>query len=123
MNKLYKFTSSQIRYIICMYRLSQGGYGVKNIEIANALGISKPSVHNMLKILSEMGIVRQKYFGVAHLTDEGMVLARNYSFCFSLLEEKLLQIIGIGIVSEKSVCAVLADIPYRKIVELNCNEE
>ena len=40
--------------MICMLRLSRGGYGVKNVEIATALDYSKPSVHNMLKSLADM---------------------------------------------------------------------
>ena len=53
MDNNVKFTFAQVRYIVCLYRLSQGGYGVKNVELASALGFSKPSVHNMLKSLAE----------------------------------------------------------------------
>ncbi|MBO5300255.1 MAG: helix-turn-helix domain-containing protein, partial [Clostridia bacterium] len=54
------------------------GVGVKNVELANALEYSKPSVHNMLKSLAEMGIVSQKSFGLAHFTDDGREIAKKY---------------------------------------------
>ena len=54
MTNFMKFTLSQIKYLICLYRLSANGCGVKNIELANALGLSKPSVHYIPKRLMQL---------------------------------------------------------------------
>jgi len=113
-----KFTSSQIRYMICMLRLSRGGYGVKNVEIATALDYSKPSVHNMLKSLVDMGVVNQEIFGLAHFTDEGRVLAIKYERCFHLLENKMNELCGAGATTEIAICGILADMSLDKIDEL-----
>lgn len=118
MDNNVKFTFSQVKYIVWLHRLSQGGQGVKNTELAGALGFSKPSVHNMLKSLGELGIVRQEVFGLAFFTDEGRALAQKYSHCFALLEKKMSEICGNGAASENAICGLLADMPASKIDEL-----
>ena len=101
-----------------MLRLSRGGYGVKNVELATALDYSKPSVHNMLKALAEAGIVRQEIFGLAHFTDEGRALARKYDVCFEVLEKKMNELCGKNATTEIAICGILADMPLDKINEL-----
>ena len=115
MDNNVKFTFSQIRYVICLYRLSEGGYGVKNVEIASALGLSKPSVHNMLKSLADLGIVKQEIFGLAYFTDEGRLLAEKYAVCYTKLEKKMTEICGVGAASENAICGLLADMPYDRL--------
>ena len=118
MDNNVKFTFAQVRYIVCLYRLSQGGYGVKNVELASALGFSKPSVHNMLKSLAELGIVKQEIFGLAFFTDEGCVLAQKYAVCYAKLEKEMTEICGNGAASENAICGLLADMPCDKLDEL-----
>jgi len=113
-----RFTFSQIKYLIWLYRLSQDGCGVKNIELANALDVSKPSVHYMLKSLSDLGLVRQEPFKLAHLTKEGRSLAQKYVFCFDVLERKISEIFGNENVSETAICGLLADMSLDKINDL-----
>ena len=76
--------------MVWLSRLSHDGAGIKNSEPANALSLSKPSVHSMLKFLSEAGIVRQEIFGLACLTEEGRSLAKQYEVCFYLVEKRWL---------------------------------
>lgn len=118
MDNSVKFTFSQVKYIVWLYRLSQSGQGVKNVELAGTLGFSKPSVHNMLKSLGELGVVRQEVFGLAFFTDEGRALAQKYAHCYALLEKKMSEICGSGAASENAICGLLADMPTQKIDEL-----
>ncbi len=118
MNNYIKFTSSQIRYMICMLRLSHGGCGVKNIEIATALDYSKPSVHNMLKSLAETGVLTQEIFGLAHFTEKGRALANKYEVCFGLLQNKMNELCGDNATTEIAICGILADMSPDKINEL-----
>lgn len=115
----YNFTLSQIKYLIWIYRLTQRGCGIKNVELASALGLTKPSVHNMLKTLSELGMVRQETFGLAHLTENGYLIARKYAVCFCVLDRTMSEICGNGTVSENAICGLLADMPPEKIDELS----
>lgn len=118
MHNANKFTYSQIRYIIWMSRLSREGCGVKNVELAEALDFSKPSVHNMLKSLAELGVVRQETFGLAHLTDAGRELAQKYEACFCLIEGRIADLCGEGAASENAICGILADLPAARLNEL-----
>ena len=118
MNNCTKFTSSQIRYMIWLSRLSVNGVGVKNVELATALEFSKPSVHNMLKWLAEAGIITRETYGLAHLTEDGAVLSKKYETCFSLIEWKMFELFGENSISENSICGVLADLSLERIDEL-----
>lgn len=118
MDNNIKFTFSQIKYIICLYRLSEDGYGVKNVELASALGLSKPSVHNMLNFLADLGVVKQEVFGLAFFTEEGRALAHKYTLCYMKLEQKMAEICGSGAASENAICGLLADMPMDKLNEL-----
>ena len=104
--------------MICMLRLSRGGCGVRNTELALALDYSKPSVHNMLKSLADMGVVNQEIFGLAHFTDEGRALAIKYECCFRLLENKMNELCGDNATTEIAICGILADMSPDKIDEL-----
>ena len=109
MDNNVRFTFSQIRYIVCLYRLSQNGHGVKNVEIARALSFSKPSIHNMLRALAELDVVRQEAFGLAFFTEKGRTLAQKYAACYEELEARISDLCGIGAASENALCGLLAD--------------
>ena len=102
-----------------MFRLSRSGAGVKNIELATVLELSKPSIHNMLKSLAEMGIVTKQTYGLAHFTDEGRLLAKKYEACFKLLESRLSELCGDNTITENSICGILADLTCEEIDRLN----
>ena len=118
MHNCIKFTSSQIRYMIWLSRLSREGFGVKNVELATALELSKPSVHNMLKSLAELGIITQASFGLACLTDKGRIFSQKYEQCFTFLEKKMTELCGDNATTEIAICGILADLSQDKINEL-----
>ena len=113
-----RYTPAQIRYIICIYHLAQHDDGVKNLDIATALGFSKPSVHNMLKYLADIGIVQKETFGLAYLTDNGRTIAQKYATCYAVLSQKITDICGSDAASENAICGLLADMPYDRLNEL-----
>ena len=120
MNNNLKFTSSQIRYMIWLLRLSQDGFGVKNVEIATVLGYSKPSVHNMLRSLADLGVITQESFRLAHLTAEGRALAKKYAACFELIQSKMKELCGDNATTEIAICGILSEMPSEKLNELYC---
>ena len=109
------FTASQIRYIIYLYRLSHSENGVKNVELAEALGLSKPSVHTMLKTVAARGVISHEWFGRAYFTEEGHILARKYTVCYAILEQTITALCGAETACENAVCAQLAWMPQDKI--------
>ena len=72
-------TASNIRYLLTMKELDGDGRGVRCIALATALGLSKPSVHNMMGTFSQMGLISRDSYGAAFFTDEGNELTRRYS--------------------------------------------
>ena len=68
-------TASNIRYLLTMKELDGDGRGVRCIALATALGLSKPSVHNMMGTFSQMGLISRDSYGAAFFTDEGNELA------------------------------------------------
>ena len=64
-------TASNIRYLLTMKELDGDGRGVRCIALATALGLSKPSVHNMMGTFSQMGLISRDSYGAAFFTDEG----------------------------------------------------
>ena len=118
MDNQKRFTSAQIRYMICIYHLAQHDDGVKNLDIATALGFSKPSVHNMLKYLADIGIVQKETFGLAYLTDNGRAIAQKYATCYAVLSQKITDICGSDATSENAICGLLADMPCDRLNEL-----
>lgn len=118
MDSKKRLSASHIRYLIKLYQLSSDGVGVKNIDLAKALGFSKPSVHNMLKYLSEMDYVEQRSYGLAHLTHDGREIAQKYAFCFDVLKDRISELCGDTFSAENAVCTLLAELGEARADEM-----
>jgi DtxR family Mn-dependent transcriptional regulator len=70
-----KLTRSQIRYLITIYKLSDDEKGIRSIEIAEALGVTRPSVSRMLNNLIKMGLLDKRNCKNVFLTESGKTLA------------------------------------------------
>ena len=68
MANLRNLSPSHIRYLLTMQELDRQGKGVRSSDIAAALGLSKPSVHNMMKTFMDFGLVRKDAYGAAFFT-------------------------------------------------------
>ena len=103
-----KLTASNIRYLIAMYALDRGEKGVRSIDIAAALRLSKPSVHNMMDTFTQMGFVSRTAYGSAHLTDAGQAAAARYTRYYAAAAALLAQRFPDAAQMENAVCALLA---------------
>ena len=56
-------TASNIRYLLIMQRLDPENKGTRCTDVAEKLKCSKPSVHNMMHTLRDMGIIRRDAYG------------------------------------------------------------
>ncbi|EMS69990.1 metal-dependent transcriptional regulator [Ruminiclostridium cellobioparum] len=70
-------SNSKIKYLICVYKLSNGGGPVKSVDIANTLSVTKYSVFKMLKYFAEIGLIEKQHYGQVHLTPEGIRKANS----------------------------------------------
>lgn len=66
-----ELSASHIRYLLTMKQLEQNGSRLRCVDVAAALGLSRPSVHNMMDTLTQMGLIGRNGSGTAYFTPEG----------------------------------------------------
>lgn len=71
-------TETHLRYLLTIYDLGRTTPDVGAVEIAKALGVSKPSVTRMLGVLMDRGLLVRERYGKVYLTDTGFLLARDF---------------------------------------------
>ena len=70
-------SASGVRYLLALRELDRDGRGVRCAELAQSLGLSRPSVHNMMDSFAGLGLVNKNAYGVVLLTEEGRLLAKR----------------------------------------------
>lgn len=81
-------------YLKAIYKLESEGEGASTTKIAEAMGVSSASVTNMIKRLSEMGLVDYQSYKGAALTTSGQKIALEIIRHHRLLELYLLEVMG-----------------------------
>lgn len=64
-------------YLEAILRLSQKGGGVRSVDIATMLSVSKPSVSHAMKLLREDGYIAMERYGTVTLLDKGAEIANR----------------------------------------------
>ena len=64
-------------YLEAILRLSQQGGGVRSVDIATMLSVSKPSVSHAMKLLREDGYIAMDRYGTVTLLDKGAEIANR----------------------------------------------
>ena len=72
-----QMTAAQIQYMICMRRMHLVGE-IRSSRLAETLGVTKSSVHNMVRQLTEMGLVTCRRYGAIEFTENGIRIVRSY---------------------------------------------
>ena len=80
-----KMTPSKENYLKAMLELSSEE-GVRTIDIASALGVSKASVSSMMNVLRDGGYVTKEKYGTVTLTESGRNVAVNIKRRYELLK-------------------------------------
>ncbi|MDE6605874.1 MAG: metal-dependent transcriptional regulator [Clostridia bacterium] len=84
---------------------------VKSVDIANFLGVSKPSVNKALTILQEMGYVSKPSYGEVTITQEGRKKAKTVAVKHVALTRLLTEVLGVSAdTAEKDACKIEHDI-------------
>lgn len=111
-------TASNIRYLLTIQSLDREGKGARSVDIATEMGLSKPSVHNMMRTLIEMGLVRKDFYGAAYLTETGRRLAvcydRYYHSVSGLLRNSFPELSDV----QPAACYLLSEIPSEDLETL-----
>lgn len=103
-------TASQIRYLLALKKLDELK-GIRGADIATKLGLSKPSVHNMMDTFFKLGLIERKSAGLVFLTQYGSLLALEYEGYFEKVKEKLNLDLESGVPFDLAICAFLAEVP------------
>lgn len=85
-------------YLECMVRIEQEGSqgeGIRSVDIAQQLGVSKASVNKAVTVLKEQGLVEQSHYGKVMLTDSGRELGRAVWYRHRLIRTFLVQELGV----------------------------
>ena len=75
-------TATQIKYLVAIHTLDSGGC-IRSADIAERIGVSKPTVHSMLASLSRLSLIRKEKYSVIELTGSGRKIAEKYAVSFS----------------------------------------
>lgn len=89
-----KMTPSKENYLKVMLGLSSEE-GIRSIDIANAIGVSKASVSSMMTVLKDAGYVTKEKYGAVTLTESGRNVAVNIKRRYELLKRFLHHILGV----------------------------
>jgi Mn-dependent DtxR family transcriptional regulator len=79
-------------YLETIYILLQKNEVVRSIDVVNEMGLSKPSISNMMKQLREKDLVDMDSSGHISLTRTGLAVARTVYERHVLLTEALIRI-------------------------------
>lgn len=99
-------------YLESIYRIAieSGGdpsLGVRSVDVAEDLGVSKASVNKALSYLKESGMVEQARYGRVTLTEEGVVYARDVWRRHRTLRKFLVNLLGVDPeVADEEACLV-----------------
>ena len=80
-------TDSNLRYLLAIHHLALQSTEVSPLALAQAMGVTKPSVTSILTSLMKQGVIVRRRYGKIYITDRGVLYARYYDE----LVEKILQ--------------------------------
>ena len=98
LSSAHGLTMSNEDYLESVYRLSLGpdaGDGVRSVDVAEQLGVSKASVNKGVAALREAGLVEQGRYGRVVLTEEGRALGAEVWRCHRMLRSFLVADLGV----------------------------
>lgn len=96
-----KMTPSKENYLKVMLELSSQE-GIRSVDIAKTLGVSKASVSSMMNVLRNEGYIHKEKYGVVVLTEDGENVAVNIKRRYEMLKRYLHNVLGVeaGIAAE-----------------------
>ena len=98
-------------YLEAILRLQKENVGVRSVDVAKKLGVSKPSVSRAMSILTENGFVKVSPVGALELTEKGLARAAEVYSRHVLLTAFLQKITGVSEEqAEENACKIEHDI-------------
>jgi len=118
-NRNPALTAANIRYLLVIRELDTEKRGARCIDVAKALGVTKPSVTTMIVTLRSFGLVTKEKYGAVHLTELGREKAECYVPCLEFLLSQFENALGpSGANYRNAACTVLTELPEKNLREL-----
>lgn len=111
-------TAANIRYLLAIEDLDRDGKGVRCVDVAQALGITKPSVHSMVDSMKDMGLLEKPHYGVIRLTDLGRSTADRYQVYFQTICRHFTQFLPQRQDVLTAAFALLSELKLESVVEM-----
>ncbi|MGM9643507.1 MAG: hypothetical protein ACI3X1_00290 [Eubacteriales bacterium] len=102
-------TGSHIRYLLAIKRIYKGT-GVRSIDIAKELKLSKVSVHNMMDTFLDLKYIQKEHGGLVYLTEHGMKKANEFEIYHKLLKDKLFLNVTVDETADIAICAFISEL-------------
>ena len=104
-------------YLESILVLSKKGGGVRSIDIATRLGVSKPSVSHAMKLLREDGYIAMDRYGTVTLLEKGAEIDERHIVLARMLE-------GLGVPAEiamEDACKMEHDISQESFEKIKAH--
>ncbi len=94
-------------YLEVMYNLFSETGEIRSVDVAKALGYSKPSVSRAIGLLKKEGFIEQEPYGKITLTEKGLSRAKLVADRHVLLTEFLVRSLGVTPeIAEQDACRI-----------------
>ena len=111
-------TAANILYLLAIEDLDRDGKGVRCVDVAQVLGITKPSVHSMVDSMKDMGLLEKPHYGVIRLTDLGRSTADRYQVYFQTICRHFTQFLPQRQDVLAAAFALLSELKLESVVEM-----
>jgi Mn-dependent DtxR family transcriptional regulator len=88
-------SSSQEDYLREIYVLQQANDEVRVTDVAQLLGISKPSVNRAMNSLKEQGYIEHEHYGSIRLTEAGLEAGKGVYDTYKVVYRFLTEALGV----------------------------
>lgn len=68
---------------------------IRCVDVANLMGVSKPSVNKAMNVLKDKGYVLQESYGDIHFTDDGKEIAKKVYHRHQTISRFLHEVLGV----------------------------
>ena len=108
-------------YLEAILVLSKQGGGVRSVDIASMLGVSKPSVSHAMKLLREDGYIAMDRYGTVTLLEKGAEIANQIYERHQVLT-KMLEGLGVSEeVAKADACKMEHDISQESFEKIKAH--
>ena len=78
---------SLIRCLLAVLALSESFDVVASKDVAQLLGVKRPTIHRSLEMLQQKGLIHKEPYGDIHLTDAGREQAQRMAASYTNLKQ------------------------------------